>query len=93
MCSLSILAQCCPEHARLERQFQEARDRMRALVRLRNLSRTEERQLAVRVVMAIARLKEARRGARLPTAGLAGAGPSQAANPRVRSRIAEVAEE
>jgi hypothetical protein len=31
---------------------------MRGLVRLRNLSSAEERQLAVRVAMAIARLKE-----------------------------------
>jgi len=58
MCSLSILAICCPEHARLESEFLEARDRMRALVRLRKLSHAEERQLAVRVAMAIARLKE-----------------------------------
>jgi hypothetical protein len=58
MSSLSILALCCPEHARLESEFLEARDRMRALVRLRKVSSAEERQLAVRVAMAIARLKE-----------------------------------
>jgi hypothetical protein len=58
MCSLSTLAICCPEHARLESEFLEARDRFRNLSRLRQLSRTEERQLADRVAMAIARLKE-----------------------------------
>jgi len=58
MCSLAILALCCPEHARLESEFIAARDRMRALVRLRNLSSAEEKRLAVRVAMAIARLKE-----------------------------------
>jgi hypothetical protein len=55
---LSTLAISCPEHARLESEFIEARDRLRGLVRLRNLSPAEERQLAVRVAMAIARLKE-----------------------------------
>ena len=35
-----------------------ARDRMRNLIRLRKLTRSEERQLAVKVAMAIARLKE-----------------------------------
>ena len=58
MYSASTLAISCPEHARLESEFIEARDRMRGLVRLRNLSPAEERQLAVRVAMAIARLKE-----------------------------------
>ena len=58
MCSSSTLAISCPEHARLESEFIEARDRMRALVRLRYLTRAEERQLAERVAMAIARLKE-----------------------------------
>ena len=58
MASLSTLAITCPEHARLESEFIEARDRMRALVRLCNVTRAEERQLAVRVAMAIARLKE-----------------------------------
>jgi hypothetical protein len=57
MYSASTLAISCPEHARLENEFIEARDRMRGLVRLRNLSPAEERQLAVRVAMAIARLK------------------------------------
>jgi hypothetical protein len=58
MYSASGLAISCPEHARLESEFIEARDRMRGLVRLRKLERAEERQLAVRVAMAIARLKE-----------------------------------
>jgi hypothetical protein len=48
MYSATGLAISCPE----------ARDRMRGLVRLRNLSQAEERQLAVRVAMTIARLKE-----------------------------------
>lgn len=48
----------CPEHARLESEFIETRDRMRGLMRLRKLEAAEERQLAVRVAMAIARLKE-----------------------------------
>jgi hypothetical protein len=58
MCSPSTYAICCPEHARLEREFQEARDRMRSLLRLRQLTRLEERALADRVAMTIARLKE-----------------------------------
>ncbi len=58
MCSVSRLAIRCAEHARLESEFLEARDRMRGLVRLRKLSATEERELAVRVAMTIARLKE-----------------------------------
>ena len=58
MFSLSTLAISCPEHARLESEFIEARDRMRALIRLRKLTHVEERQLAVRVALAIARLKE-----------------------------------
>lgn len=58
MSSLSTLAISCPEHARLESEFIEARDRLRALVRLRKVTHAEERQLAVRVAMAIARLKE-----------------------------------
>jgi len=58
MCSATRLAISCPEHARLESEFIEARDRMRGLVRLRKLEAAEERQLAVRVAMAIARLKE-----------------------------------
>lgn len=58
MFSLSTLAISCPEHARLESDFIAARDRMRALTRLRKLSPAEERQLAVRVALAIARLKE-----------------------------------
>lgn len=58
MSSLSTLAISCPEHARLESEFIEARDRLRALVRLRKMTHAEEQQLAVRVAMAIARLKE-----------------------------------
>jgi len=58
MYSATGLAISCPEHARLESEFIEARDRMRGLVRLRKLEPAEERQLAVRVAMAIARLKE-----------------------------------
>lgn len=58
MCSLSTLAISCPEHARLESEFLAARDRMRGLVRLRNLMPAEERRLAEEVAMAIARLKE-----------------------------------
>jgi hypothetical protein len=57
MCSPSTYAICCPEHARLESEFQEARDRMRNLIRLRRLTRQEERRLADHVAMAIARLK------------------------------------
>lgn len=67
MCSLSILAvSClgrlamtdCAEYERLESEYAEARDRMRNLIRLRQLSRSEERRLAEGVAMAIARLKE-----------------------------------
>jgi hypothetical protein len=58
MCSSSTLAIRCLEHARLESEFIEARDRMRSLIRLRDLTRAEKRQLAVQVAMAIARLKE-----------------------------------
>ena len=58
MFSATGLAIRCAEHARLESEFIEARDRMRGLVRLRKLEPAEERQLAVRVAMAIARLKE-----------------------------------
>jgi hypothetical protein len=67
MCSSSTYAICCvsrfaaaqcKDHAGLEREFQEARDRMRNLMRLRKLARSEERALADRVAMAIARLKE-----------------------------------
>ena len=58
MYSATGLAIRCAEHARLESEFIEARDRMRGLVRLRKLEPAEERQLAVRVAMAIARLKE-----------------------------------
>jgi len=58
MCSLSTHAICCPEHARLESEFQEARDRMRSLIRWSKLTREEERRLADHMAMAIARLKE-----------------------------------
>jgi hypothetical protein len=58
MFSLSTLAVSCPEHARLESEFLEARDRFRGLVRLRQLTRTEEKRLAEQVAMTIARLKE-----------------------------------
>ena len=58
MCSPSTHASCCPEHARLESEFQEARDGMRNLMRLRKLTQLEERRLADHVAMAIARLKE-----------------------------------
>jgi hypothetical protein len=58
MCSLSTYAISCPEHARLEDEYLAARDRMRSLFRLRNLSRQEERRLADQVALAIARLKE-----------------------------------
>jgi len=58
MCSLSTYAICCPEHARLEDEYLAARDRMRNLMRLRKVTRQEERRLADQVAMAIARLKE-----------------------------------
>jgi hypothetical protein len=58
MCSFSTHATCCPEHARLESEFQEARDRMRSLIRWRKLTWEEERRLADQMAMAIARLKE-----------------------------------
>ena len=58
MYSAAALAISCPEHARLESEFIEARYRMRGLVRLRKLEPAEQRQQAVRVAMAIARLKE-----------------------------------
>ena len=58
MCSSSAYAIRCPERARLEREFQEARDGMRSLMRLRKLTRSEERALADKMAMTIARLKE-----------------------------------
>ena len=58
MCSSSTYAICCPEHARLEVEYLAARDRLRNLIRLRKLTRQEERRLADQVAMAIARLKE-----------------------------------
>jgi len=58
MCSASTLAICCPERARLEEEYIAARDRMRNLLRLRQVTRLEQRRLADAVAMAIARLKE-----------------------------------
>ena len=58
MCSPSARAISCLEHARLEEQYNAARDRMRSLLRLRGLTRTEERRLADEVAMTIVRLKE-----------------------------------
>jgi hypothetical protein len=43
MYSAAGLAISCPEHARLESEFIEARDRMRGLMRLRKLEAAEER--------------------------------------------------
>ena len=53
-----MLAVSCPEHERLESEFQEARDRLRTLTRLRRLMPSEEKHLVDRVTMAIARIKE-----------------------------------
>jgi len=53
-----LLAVSCPEQARLESEFQEARDRLRTLTRLRRLTPPEEKHLADGVAMAIARIKE-----------------------------------
>jgi len=58
MCCPSVRAICCLEHARLEEEYIAARDRLRHLLRLRRLTRVEERCLADEVAMAIARLKE-----------------------------------
>ena len=67
MCSPSTYAICCPEHARLEDEYLQARDRMRSLMRLGKLAGVscfaaakdqELRRLADQVAMAIARLKE-----------------------------------
>ena len=58
MCSSPARAISCSEHARLEEEYRAARDRMRNLVRLRKLTRAEQRRLADEVAMAIARLKE-----------------------------------
>jgi hypothetical protein len=58
MCSPSTLAISCPEHARLEDEYLQARDRMRSQMRLRKLTRQEERRLADGMAMAISRLKE-----------------------------------
>ena len=48
----------CPEHERLESEFLEARNRYRALTRLRRLTPLEEKRLMDQVAMAIARIKE-----------------------------------
>ena len=68
MCSSPARTICCPEHARLEEEYSAARDSMRRRVRLGGLTRAEERRLADRVAMAIARLKEhvARHGCERP---------------------------
>jgi hypothetical protein len=58
MCSSSVRAISCPEHVRLEEEYVAARDRLRNLLRLRVLTRLEQRRLADHVAMAIARLKE-----------------------------------
>jgi hypothetical protein len=58
MCSSPARAISSSEHARLEEEYRAARDRMRNLVRLRKLTRAEQRRLADEVAMAIARLKE-----------------------------------
>ena len=58
MLSSSSLAISCPEHARLESEFLEARDRFRALTRLRQLTTVEEKRLLDGVAMAIARVKQ-----------------------------------
>jgi len=58
MCSTSTQLVHCSEHARLEEEYLEARDRLRNLSRLRALSRADERRLADAVAMAIARIKE-----------------------------------
>ena len=53
----SAAAQCA-ECERLEAEFLEARDRLRTLTRLRRLNAVEEKRLADRVAMTIARAKE-----------------------------------
>ena len=58
MSPASTLALCCPERARLEEEYIAARDRMRSLLRLRQVTKPEQRRLADAVAMAIARLKE-----------------------------------
>jgi len=51
-------ARQCAECERLQEEFLEARDRLRNLTRLRRLNAVEEKNLADRVAMAIARAKE-----------------------------------
>jgi hypothetical protein len=67
----SAAAQCA-ECERLEAEFLEARDRARNLTRLRSLNAVEEKKLADRVAMVIARAKE-------HAAGHAGFVPTNAA--------------
>ncbi len=57
-CVSRFAAAQCPECERLEAEFLEARDRLRALTRLRRLTGVEEKQLVDRAAMAIARIKE-----------------------------------
>lgn len=58
MLPFSSPAISCPEHARLESEYLECRDRLRALTRLRRLTLPEEKRLRDGVAMAIARVKE-----------------------------------
>jgi hypothetical protein len=57
-CVSGSAAAQCAECERLEAEFLEARDRMRNLTRLRHLNAAEEKKLADRVAMVIARAKE-----------------------------------
>jgi hypothetical protein len=57
-CVSGSAAAQCAECERLEAEFLEARDRMRNLIRLRDLNAVEEKKLADRVAMVIARTKE-----------------------------------
>ena len=66
MSSPSLLPMLCPEHARLESEYAEARDRLRRFLACRQWAsglhlaenREEERHLADQMALAIARLKE-----------------------------------
>lgn len=58
MCSASTAAMHCPERARLEEEYAAARDRLRNLLRLQQVTKLDHRRLADDVAMAIARLKE-----------------------------------
>jgi hypothetical protein len=57
-CVSGSAAAQCAACERLEAEFLEARDRMRNLTRLRLLNAAEEKKLADRVAMIIARAKE-----------------------------------